>query len=86
MELSQVRNRWNEVLDLLEKEDRMAWIAFFDARLAQLKENTLHLDFSDSRKFAAHHDYVESREKHLRSLQNAIHSIFGIHLEISEIK
>ena len=33
LELSTIKNRWNEVLDLLEQENRVAWLAFFDARL-----------------------------------------------------
>ena len=31
--LSDLRKRWNEVLDLVESRDRIIWIAYFDARL-----------------------------------------------------
>jgi len=48
MELSQIKLRWNEVLDLLLEKDRIAWLAFFDARLVSFEENQLTLDFADS--------------------------------------
>ena len=31
--LAELRQRWNEVLDLVESRDRVVWIAYFDARL-----------------------------------------------------
>ena len=31
--LTDLRQRWNEVLDLVESRDRVVWIAYFDARL-----------------------------------------------------
>ena len=34
--LNELRQQWNEVLDLVEREDRITWMAFFDARLASL--------------------------------------------------
>jgi hypothetical protein len=51
MELAELKSRWNEVLDELEATDRIAWLAFFDARLADLTEGVLTLDFSDATKF-----------------------------------
>jgi hypothetical protein len=50
MELIELKGRWNEVLDELESTDRIAWLAFFDARLANLEDGLLTLDFSDARK------------------------------------
>jgi hypothetical protein len=38
MQLAELKNRWNEVLDLLLLEDRIAWIAFFDARLVSYRK------------------------------------------------
>ena len=52
IDLGTLRSRWNEVLDLLESNDRIAWLVFFDARLASFENNVLTLDFSDARKFA----------------------------------
>ena len=43
--LADLRSRWNEVLDILEKNDRIIWMAFFDARLASLEESVLTLDY-----------------------------------------
>ena len=51
MELSQIKLRWNEVLDLLLEKDRIAWLSFFDARLVFYESNQLTLDFADSQKF-----------------------------------
>lgn len=56
MELAELKSRWNEVLDELESTDRIAWLAFFDARLADLSEGVLTLDFSDATKFQDGHD------------------------------
>jgi hypothetical protein len=56
MELSELKNLWNEVLDELEATNRVAWLVFFDARLAKLSGETLTLDFSDASKFQDGHD------------------------------
>lgn len=84
MEIEQLRNRWTDVLNVLEHEDRIAWIAFFDARLARLEGSHLFLDFSDSRKFATGHDYAQTRKQHCLALQRAICTVLGIDLEIVE--
>ena len=55
MEIEQIRSRWNDVLDTLESHNRIAWIAYFDARLISFTDGELTLDFSDSRKFATSH-------------------------------
>ena len=49
--LAELRSQWNQVLDRLESQDRIAWIAYFDARLAEFDGLTLRLDFSEARKF-----------------------------------
>ena len=56
MELSELKNLWNDVLDDLEATNRVAWLVFFDARLAKLSGETLTLDFSDASKFQDGHD------------------------------
>ncbi len=79
MDLDQIKSSWNEVLDLLLEENRVAWIAFFDARLASFENNELTLDFSDSQKFASPHDFKKTRNSdHTQSLISAIKSVLGI--------
>lgn len=79
MDLDLIKSNWNEVLDLLLKENRVAWIAFFDARLVSFKNNELTLDFSDSQKFANPHDFKKTRNSaHTQSLLGAIKSVLGI--------
>ena len=84
-ELNELRSRWNDVLDHVEKEDRVVWLAFFDARLASLEGNVLTLDFSDSRKFGAAHEYSESRERHKKILVNAIAHVAHLDVTIAEL-
>ena len=85
MDLASLRSRWNEVLDLLESRDRIAWLVFFDARLASFDKNVLTLDFSDARKFASSHEYQAVRPKHKESLASAIKEVFSIDVEIAEL-
>jgi len=85
IDLALLRTRWNEVLDLLESRDRIAWLVFFDARLASFENNVLTLDFSDARKFASSHEYQAVRPKHKESLAAAIKEVFSIDVEIAEL-
>ena len=85
IDLASLRTRWNEVLDLLESRDRIAWLVFFDARLASFENNVLTLDFSDARKFASSHEYQGVRPKHKESLAAAIKEVFSIDVEIAEL-
>jgi hypothetical protein len=82
--LAKIRARWNELLDLVERRDRVVWIAYFDARLSKYENGTLTLDFSDSRKFATSHEYSETRPNLKSALQVAIKSTIGIDVEIVE--
>ena len=84
MEIEQIRTRWNDVLDNLESHNRIAWIAYFDARLISYIDGILTLDFSDSRKFATSHEYSETRPNLKSALQVAIKSTIGIDVEIVE--
>ena len=84
MELDQIRAQWNQVLDALESENRVAWIAYFDARLSSFENGTLTSDFSDSRKFATSHEYSETRPNLKTALVEAIKSTIGIDVEIIE--
>ena len=85
LSLADLRGRWNEVLDHLESHDRIAWIAYFDARLADFDGAKLSLDFSDSRKFSGGHEYSPTREKLENSLKSSIKSILNLDLKIEEI-
>lgn len=83
LDLASIKNRWNEVLDLLERENRIAWLAFFDARLVSLEGSELKLSFIDVEKLGGAHDYSYVRkESHRTALQGAIEEIFGFSLVI----
>ena len=84
MEIEQIRSRWNDVLDNLESVNRIAWIAYFDARLISFEDNQLTLDFSDSRKFAASHEYAETRPNLKAALTSSIHQVLGLTVDIRE--
>jgi hypothetical protein len=78
MQLSEIKERWNEVLDLLLIEDRITWLAFFDARLVSYENNQLTLDFADSQKFSSPHDFKATRNPdHTQRLIAAIKQVFG---------
>jgi hypothetical protein len=83
MDLAQLRQQWNSVLDQLERIDRVAWLSFFDARLAEFDGKTLQLDFSDSRKFGSAHEYSEIRDRQVATLKNVIKDVLGLEVEIS---
>ena len=82
MDIAQLRQQWNTVLDQLESIDRIAWISFFDARLAEFDGHTLHLDFSDSRKFGSAHEYSEIRDRQVATLKSVIKQVLDLEIEI----
>jgi hypothetical protein len=84
MELAEIRGQWNQILDELESTNRIAWIAYFDARLSSFNDGVLTLDFSDSRKFATSHEYSETRPNLKSALVEAIKSTIGIDVEVVE--
>lgn len=83
MDLKGLRAQWSDVLDALERRDRMAWIVFFDARLASVEANQLKLDFSDVSKFATGFDYSDLRDHHKQSLSASIKDVCGVDMEIT---
>ena len=85
LSLAQLRSRWNEVLDDLESHDRIAWIAYFDARLAEFDGVILSLDFSDARKLSGGHEYSPTREKLRNSLITSIKTVLNTDVKIEEI-
>jgi hypothetical protein len=85
IDIQKIKSEWNKVLDLLLVENRIAWLAYFDARLVSFESNTLTLDFSDSEKFSAPHDFKKARNENQKlALQTAIKKIFGITPDIIE--
>ena len=84
MELLELKRVWNDVLDELEATNRIAWLAFFDARLASFEDTVLTLDFSDATKFHEGHDLksVSSTQSHA-ALTAAIKKITGIEVTLS---
>ena len=83
--LIEIRARWNDVLDHLESHDRIAWIAYFDARLADFDGQVLSLDFRDARKFAGGHEYSPTREKLENSLKTSISQVLSLNVTIVEL-
>jgi hypothetical protein len=82
--VADIRARWNEVLDQLERANRIAWMAFFDGRLESFDNGRLTLDFSDPAKLAMGHDYREARLRMAPQLASVIRDIFDISVVIIE--
>ena len=83
LDLQCLKDRWNEVLDTLERENRIAWLAFFDARLVSFDNNQLKLSFVDAEKLSGAHDYSYVRkDSHRAALESAVKEIFGVTIVI----
>jgi hypothetical protein len=83
MELLELKSCWNEVLDTLEASNRISWLAFFDARLADFSNGTLTLDFSDATKFQDGHDLKSTVSKSsYDSLVGAIEEVTGLIVDL----
>jgi hypothetical protein len=82
--LVDIRERWNEVLDQLEQRNRIAWMAFFDARLESFDNGRLTLDYSDPAKLGAGHDYSDARVRLAPQLQSVIRDTLGVSVVIVE--
>jgi hypothetical protein len=83
LDLKCFKDRWNEVLDALEQENRIAWLAFFDARLVSFDNNQLKLSFVDAEKLSGAHDYSYVRkDSHRAALESAVKEIFGVTIAI----
>ena len=86
MDIATLRSSWNEILDHLERVNRVAWLAYFDGRLAKLESEVLYLDFSDSAKLAGNHDFATVRkDEHRKALEDAIFERTGHQIEVREI-
>lgn len=82
MELANLKSEWNRVLFALEGRNRVAWLTFFDARLAKLESGVLTLDFSDPEKFSGNHSYADARSKFADLLKEVIKEVTGEEIEI----
>ena len=82
--LEELRQRWNDVLDLIERQDRITWMAFFDARLAAFDGKVLTLDYSDSGKFGGSHQFPETRERQLNLLKASVKDVYGVEIEVEQ--
>jgi hypothetical protein len=83
LSLIEIKSRWNEVLDLVEQENRVAWLAFFDARLVSFDNNQLKLSFVDAEKLSGMHDFTAVRkDSHREVLERACVEIFGEQIAI----
>jgi len=79
MNLLELKGRWNDVLDELEATDRVAWLVFFDARLAKFENDVLTLDFSDASKFKDGHDLKSTVSENIhKALLTAIEKVTGL--------
>ena len=83
MELLELKSVWNDVLDELEATNRIAWLAFFDARLAKLENQVLTLDFSDASKFQDGHDLKSTvSNSTYEALLTAIEKVTALNLTL----
>ncbi len=86
LNLASIKERWNDVLDSLERSDRVAWLAYFDGRLVSFESGVLTLDFSDPNKFEGGHDYSKVRHERFRpALENTLKELFGVEISVREI-
>ena len=78
-----IKSGWNEVLDFLERNNRTAWLVYFDARLVSYSNDALHLSFVDAAKLGGAHDFSAARKPHLQiELEAACREVFGVELKI----
>lgn len=81
-----VKERWNDVLDAVLESDRIAWLAFFDARLVSIESGVLTLNFSDPQKFSGDHNFSMARNpRHIALLQEKFAEIFDVTVEVREV-
>ena len=73
------------MLDALLERDRIAWLAFFDARLMDYSDGVLTISFIDAQKFSGDHNFSIARNlKHLAMLNEAIENVYGQSIEVIE--
>ena len=86
-EFALLKGSWNAVLDNLLAQNRIAWLAYFDARLVSIEGETLVLSFADSDKFVGGHDFLAARNPdHKAALLRAIAEETSLELDVTEVK
>ena len=84
VDLLSLKSRWVAVLDELERENRTAWLALFDARLAGCSDDRVTLDFADREKFAGAHGFeLQNRPDFLDALADACFKVTGQRLQFT---
>ena len=84
--IADIKSHWNEVLDAVLDADRIAWLAFFDARLVSIDDGVLTINFSDPAKFSGDHNFSLARNpRHVQLLQEKFLEIFGFPVEVHEV-
>jgi len=85
LDLMAIKSRWNMVLDELLARDRIAWLAYFDARLVSYDSGVLTINFSDSQKFGGDHDFSVTRKPHQALLLESIaEAVFDRKISVTE--
>ena len=80
-----IKGHWNQILDRLLEINRIAWLAYFDARISGLEDGLLLLSFADSEKFGGDHDFARVRNPlHSNQLSDAIFTETGIRVQLGE--
>ena len=83
--LEEVKSRWNDVLDHLLAENRIAWLAYFDARITSVTEDSIHLSFVDVEKLGNPHNYRPARSDNVKAaLKASLAEVFQREFEIVE--
>jgi hypothetical protein len=81
-----INSRWNEVLDAVLDRDRIAWLAFFDARVISVDSEKLVISFADAQKFSGDHNFSMARNpRHIALLQETIEKVFKESLRVQEV-
>ena len=84
--IEDIKARWNEVLDAVLETDRIAWLAFFDARLVSISNGVLTINFSDPAKFSGDHNFSMARNpRHLQLLREKFLEVFAFPVEVHEV-
>ncbi len=80
-----IKGHWNQILDRVLEKNRIAWLAYFDARIAGLENDTLLLSFADSEKFGGDHNFTIARNPiHEELLIQAIKDEVNLDVAIGE--
>lgn len=84
--LDDINARWNEVLDSVLERDRIAWLAFFDARIVSVDSQVMKISFVDAQKLSGDHNFSIARNpRHIALLEEMIQQVFHQTLQVQEV-